>query len=93
MYRQYREKILIHKNPRIKLWTSRNFLSGSSALAIGYFLLNFLRASRRSLSATLLALLRTRSELPTAGPPDHLAEPREPPFRIRDPSVQLSQEG
>jgi hypothetical protein len=44
LYRQYGEKFLIHKKPRIKLWTSRNFLSGSSALAIGYFLLNFLRA-------------------------------------------------
>lgn len=38
---QYGEKSLIHKNTRIKLWTSRNFLSGSSALPIGYFLLNF----------------------------------------------------
>ena len=40
-YPQCRERPLIHKNHRIKLWTTPNFLSGSSALAIGYFLLNF----------------------------------------------------
>ena len=51
-YAQYREGRLIHKNPRTKLWTSGNFLSGSSALPIGYFLFNFLQTFRRSLAGT-----------------------------------------
>jgi hypothetical protein len=48
IYREYstlcssrRERFLIHNLNRVTLWTSPNFLSGSSALAIGYFLLNF----------------------------------------------------
>jgi hypothetical protein len=69
-YAQYREGRLIHKNLRTKLWTSGNFLSGSSALPIGYFSFNFLQTFRRSLAATPPAPRRTRSGIPTASRSD-----------------------
>ena len=46
---------LIHNLTRVTLWTSPIFLCGSSALAIGYFLRNF-----------LVSFQRTRSVIPTA---------------------------
>jgi hypothetical protein len=58
---------LIHNLRRVTLWTSGNFLDGSSALAIGYFLRNFLlSASARLQSSVLRKRSPTHFVIPTA---------------------------
>lgn len=60
-------RFLIHNLAGVTLWTSPIFLSGSSALAIGYFLRNFLMSfPALTCSDASSDDARMRSAIPTA---------------------------